>query len=344
MVMKFGRITDTHRVWHDAPRREKTTRSVVPHLTLDRRHLMKHMCLIITAAAWTLVTGCAGNTSPDQGRAPDVAGSPASASVVKNESRAPASATGSGEMIRVPGGEFTMGDADEVDAPPHQVSVSPFYIDKYLVTQEQFQQAMGTNPSRWKGEKNPVEQIRWSDAVKYCNRRSERDGLQPCYNLANWECDFEASGYRLPTEAEWEYACRAGTTTAYYFGSDESKLRDYAWYDKNAGGRPRPVGQKRANPWELYDMCGNVWQWCNDIYQVDYYQQSPSQDPRGPNEGKTRVVRGGAWRFSAENCRSGFRYNENPGYADVCFGYDIYGFRCVRRLTPDESKRVVGNE
>jgi formylglycine-generating enzyme required for sulfatase activity len=297
---------------------------------------MKYLCLIITAAAWTLITGCAGDMAPDRGRAPDAAGS--QASDVKSESRDSAAVTSSGEMIRLPGGEFMMGDADEVDAPPHRVSVSPFYIDKYLVTQEQFQQAMGTNPSRWKSEKNPVEQIRWSDAVTYCNRRSERDGLQPCYNLANWQCDFEASGYRLPTEAEWEYACRAGTTTAYYFGSDESKLRDYGWYDKNAGGRPRPVGQKRANPWELYDMCGNVWQWCNDIYQVDYYQQSPAQDPRGPNEGKTRVVRGGVWRFSAENCRSGFRYNENPGYA-VRPGMNCD--RIVRGLTPAGSPEYV---
>ncbi len=156
------------------------------------------------------------------------------------------------------------------------------------------------------------------------------EGLQPCYDLKTWECNFDANGYRLPTEAEWEYACRAGTKTAYFFGNDPSKLTDYAWFDKNSGGQPQPVGQKLPNPWGLYDMYGNVWQWCNDFYKVDYYQEAPKENPRGPKTGETKVVRGGAWKFSAQNCRSGYRYNEDPGYADVCFGYDIYGFRCVR--------------
>ena len=223
-----------------------------------------------------------------------------------------------------------MGDKNEVDAPLHEVVVSPFSIDKYLVTQEQYQKLMGTNPSRWKGDKNPVEQVRWSDAVRFCNKRSELEGLQPCYDLRTWKCNFEANGYRLPTEAEWEYACRAGTTTPYFISP--SKLGDYAWFDKNSGGHPRPVGQKQPNPWGLYDMCGNLWEWCNDFYKVDYYQESPPKDPRGPSEGQNKVVRGGAWRFGAENCRSGYRYNESPGYADVCFGYDIYGFRCVKKV------------
>jgi formylglycine-generating enzyme required for sulfatase activity len=234
------------------------------------------------------------------------------------------------EMIQISGGRFTMGDKDEVDAPPHEVAVSPFYIDKHLVTQEQYQKLMGDNPSRWKGSKNPVEQVRWSDAVKFCNARSRLEGLQPCYDLETWQCNFEANGYRLPTEAEWEYACRAGTQTAYFFANDASKLGDYGWFDKNSGGHPQPVGQKRPNAWGLYDMIGNVWQWCNDFYKVDYYQESPQGDPRGPKEGENKVVRGGAWKFSGDNCRSGYRYNEAPGYVDVCFGYDIYGFRCVR--------------
>ncbi len=241
------------------------------------------------------------------------------------------------EMVLIPGGRFVMGDSDEIDAPPHEVLLSPFYMDKYLVTQAEFERVMGENPSRWKGGENPVEQVRWSDAVRYCNKRSELEGLHPCYDLKTWQCDFEADGYRLPTEAEWEYACRAGTKTAYYFGDDESKLADHAWFEDNAGGKPHPVGEKPANPWGLYDMHGNVWQWCNDLYQVDYYQQSPEKDPRGPETGETKVVRGGAWKFSAESCRSGYRYNENPGYADVCFGYDIYGFRCARNA-PDDAQ------
>ncbi len=236
------------------------------------------------------------------------------------------------ELVRLPGGRFTMGDKDEPDAPPHEVTVGPFCMDKYLVTQEQYEQVMGENPSRWKGSRNPVEQVRWSDAVRFCNARSHREGLEPCYDLETWQCNFDANGYRLPTEAEWEYACRAGTDTAYFFGDDASKLVDYAWFEKNSGGHPQPVGRKRPNPWGLHDMCGNVWQWCNDFYEVDYYQQAPPENPRGPADGETKVVRGGAWRFSAESCRCGYRYNENPGYVDVCFGYDIYGFRCVRAL------------
>jgi len=235
------------------------------------------------------------------------------------------------EMVQIPGGRFMMGDKDEVDATPHEVVVSSFSMDKHLVTQEQYQKLMNANPSRWKGDRNPVEQVRWSDAVKFCNQRSQSEGLRPCYDLKTWACNFDADGYRLPTEAEWEYACRAGTTTAYFFGDTASKLGDYAWFDRNSGGHPRAVGQKQPNPWGLYDICGNVWEWCNDFYKVDYYAEAPRQDPRGPEKGETKVVRGGAWRFKAENCRSGYRYNENPGYADVCFGYDIYGFRCVRK-------------
>lgn len=228
-----------------------------------------------------------------------------------------------------------MGDKDEVDAPPHEVTVRAFLMDRHLVTQEQYQKAMGDNPSRWKGDRNPVEQVRWSDAVRYCNKRSELEGLQPCYDLTTWKCNFAANGYRLPTEAEWEFACRAGSTTAYFFGDSPAKLGNYAWFDRNAGGRPHPVGQKQPNAWGLHDMAGNVWQWCNDFYGVDYYEKSPKEDPRGPDQGDKKVVRGGAWRFGAETCRSGYRYNESPGYADVCFGYDIYGFRCVRSVPVD---------
>lgn len=237
------------------------------------------------------------------------------------------------EMVEVKGGKFLMGDKAEPDATPHEVTVGSFSMDKYLVTQEAFQKVMGSNPSRWKQEKNPVEQVRWSDAVRFCNKRSEMEGLKVCYNLENWKCDFEANGYRLPTEAEWEYACRAGTTTDYFFGATAEKLKEFGWFDKNSDGRPKPVGQKKANPWGLFDMAGNVWQWCNDFYKVDYYKESPKSDPRGPESGQNKVVRGGAWRFSADNCRSGYRYNESPGYADVCFGYDIYGFRCVKKVS-----------
>jgi sulfatase modifying factor 1 len=235
------------------------------------------------------------------------------------------------QMVLIQAGRFLMGDRNEVDAPPHEVAVSAFYMDKFLVTQQLYEKLVGENPSRWKGAANPVEQVRWAEAVKFCNKRSESEGLQPCYDLKTWSCNFDANGYRLPTEAEWEYACRAGTTTDYFFGDTAAKLGDYAWFEANSGGHTRPVGQKQPNPWGLQDICGNVWQWCNDFYKVDYYKESPQQDPRGPEQAQTKVLRGGAWRFSAENCRSGYRNNENPGYADVCFAYDFYGFRCVKK-------------
>jgi len=273
---------------------------------------MKHFILaaLLLPGIITLSGGCSRKSPND------------ASSETKTESRT--------QTVLLPGGTFTMGDEDEIDATPHEVTVSSFYIDTHLVTQEQYEKLMGDNPSRWKADTNPVEQMRWSDGVRYCNARSEAEGLEPCYDLETWKCNFGANGYRLPTEAEWEYACRAGTTTAYFFGDDASKLKAYAWFEDNSASKPRPVGKRPANPWGLYDMHGNVWEWCNDFYKVDYYQESPTQNPRGPETGETKVLRGGAWKFSAESCSSAYRYNENPGYADVCFGYDIYGFRCVR--------------
>jgi len=280
------------------------------------RHFSIYACVLF--ASFVLLEGCE-RKAPNEGaaQAPET---------VTAESKSKSGV----EMVLLPAGRFTMGDATQIDAAPHEVAVSSFYIDKFLVTQDEYQRVMGKNPSRWKGGDNPVEQIRWSDAATYCNARSEAEGLRPCYDLQTWKCNFEANGYRLPTEAEWEYACRAGTKTAYSFGDDAAKLADHAWFDKNSGGKPQPVGQKPANPWGLFDMHGNMWEWCNDFYDVEYYKQSPEKDPRGPEAGDTKVVRGGAWKFGDESCRSGYRYNENPGYADVCFGYDIYGFRCVR--------------
>ena len=236
-------------------------------------------------------------------------------------------------MIHIPAGSFTMGDRlGEIDERPHAVCVDSFYVDKYLVTQREYERVTGENPARWRGSENPVEQTRWSDAVRYCNSRSALEGLRPCYDLKTWKCDFEADGYRLPTEAEWEYACRAGTRTRYVFGDEAKKLKHYAWTGENSGERPRPVGRKLPNPWGLYDVHGNVWEWCNDFYKVDYYQGSPEENPRGPDMGDNKVLRGGCWRSTPDECRSSYRYNEAPGYTDICFGYDIYGFRCVRNL------------
>jgi formylglycine-generating enzyme required for sulfatase activity len=289
-------------------------------------------CSVALGLALVLLPACERNAATGTPETKKAAPPPASAvPAAKGAEPLPA-------MVQIPAGRFLMGDKEEVDAPPHEVAVSPFYMDAFLVSQEQYQTVMGENPSRWKGGQNPVEQVRWSDAVKFCNQRSRLEGRQPCYDLKTWQCDFAADGYRLPTEAEWEYACRAGATTAYFFGDNPAKLGEYAWFDQNSGGHPRPSGLKRANPWGLQDICGDLWEWCNDFYKVDYYSAAPRQDPRGPKEGDAKVVRGGAWRFSAESCRSGYRYNEKPGYADVCFGYDIYGFRCVRKAVAASAK------
>ena len=239
-------------------------------------------------------------------------------------------------MVRLPGGWFTMGSGaeDQVDEPPHRIWVSPFDIDRFEVTQAEYEKAIGTNPAKWKDPANPVEQIRWAQAAGYCNARSKREGLTPAYDPKSRARDVAADGYRLPTEAEWEYACRAGTTAAYPFGDDPSRLRRYAWFKGNKRLGPQPVGTREPNPWGLYDTCGNVWEWCHDFYAEDYYARSPERDPVGPPSGKNRVLRGGCWNSRPNLCRAAYRNHEDPGYTDVCFGADVHGFvgfRCVRR-------------
>jgi formylglycine-generating enzyme required for sulfatase activity len=253
----------------------------------------------------------------------------------------PAVPTAGGEMVSIPGGWFEMGSAeeDEPDQKPHRVYVSPFQIDKYPVTQEEYQSLAGANPSIWKGARNPVDHVRWRDAAAYCNARSRRDSLQPAYDLASGQCRFEADGYRLPTEAEFEYALRAGSRAAYFFGPSSDGLKEYAWFKGNSSGGTHPVGQKSPNAWGLYDMIGNVWQWCHDYYQEDYYQRAAERDPRGPASGENRVVRGGSWNSKPGDCRSAYRNYELPGFTDICFAKDIHGqvgFRCVRRRPVDQ--------
>ncbi len=217
--------------------------------------------------------------------------------------------SGSGvKMVWLPSGSFIMGDAEgDVDERPHEVYVDAFYMDRCVVNQKQFMALMGVSPSGSVRPAFPAEQVRWSDAATYCNARSVAEGLEPCYDLETWECNFSAAGYRLPTEAEWEYACRAGTSTAYSFGDDAAELGRFAWFRSNSGMRNHPVGKKPPNNWGLYDMHGNVWEWCNDFYAVDYYEQSPRENPRGPAEGHALAVRGGSWDSDEGMCRSSYR-------------------------------------
>jgi len=239
------------------------------------------------------------------------------------------------KMAHIPAGTFTMGDDSGADdeRPAHTVKVPAFWMDVCEVTQRSYQALMGRSPARFKNDEQPVEQVGWFDAAQYCNARSLREGLMPCYDLDAVTCDYNANGYRLPTEAEWEYACRAGAATAYSFGDDARSLLGHAWFEDNAGKTTHPVAQKAANAWGLYDMHGNVWEWCNDWYSPTFYAASPMDAPHNDTVGEERVLRGGGWNSPADQCRASARYSVDPVFTDVCFGYDAYGFRCVRRDT-----------
>ena len=251
------------------------------------------------------------------------------------------------EMVYLPGGEFMMGGANgnSDEAPPHKVKLSPFLMDKFEVTQEMFKQVQLPNPSHWQENPHkPVERVRWRDAKRYCNERSLLEQLQPCYNekTPDWDCNYSANGYRLPTEAEWEYACRAGAEGPYDFERAD-KLRQYSWFSEDAEQRTHIVGQKKPNRFGLYDMYGNVSEWCEDVYSPTYYQLSPPFDPLGPpSPGKDvkRVIRGGNWKSSPDQCRATARQGERTGDTDACFSTDFCGFRCVRRITPGELEKL----
>jgi sulfatase modifying factor 1 len=254
----------------------------------------------------------------------------------KAASQAPASAAEvPAGMVLVPGGTFIMGSpADEAgrsnDEAQHQVSLSAFFMSTTEVTQAQYRAAMGTNPSHFKGDSLPVECVSWYDAVAFCNKLSEREGLPKVYviNGTNVTADWSAKGYRLPSEAEWEYAAKGGGASgtlavdAVYAGS--ANLNDVAWYSDNSGGTTHPVGQKRANALGLYDMSGNVIEWCWDIY--GNYSGGSQLDPEGASSGGDRVDRGGSWVGGSRSLRSA-----NRSHGGLGGGSDALGFRLVRR-------------
>ncbi|MEA1933966.1 MAG: SUMF1/EgtB/PvdO family nonheme iron enzyme [Thermodesulfobacteriota bacterium] len=219
-------------------------------------------------------------------------------------------------MVEIPAGKFIMGDNESGQV---EVTISrSFMMDKYPVTQALYQKVMNNNPSSFKGEDRPVENVSWFDAIEFCNELSKRIGLHEVYEVNGKKVKRrpEANGYRLPTEAEWEYACRANTTGDHYGNLDE-----IAWYDKNSGDQTQGVGQKKANDFGLYDMLGNVWEWCNDWYGD--YPTNPVTDSTGAEDGSYRVLRGGSWRYEPGYVRSADRGRNTPGYRDGTLGFRL---------------------
>ncbi len=225
------------------------------------------------------------------------------------------------EMIELPGGTFMMGSAER------EVTVSDFCLGRYPVTRALYREIMDESPSQWSRDKDdgllPANYLSWFDVVNFCNALSQQQGLQPCYGIdgeqVTW--DRDGNGYRLPTEAEWEYAVRAGTTTQWFCGDDEAELERYAWFKKNSGSHVHPVGEKEPNPWGFHDMAGNVWEWCWDWYGD--YDTAPLSDPVGPDGGEYRVLRGGAFWSGARDLRSARRRGSRPRGRDVVGGFRV---------------------
>ncbi|MGB2754096.1 MAG: formylglycine-generating enzyme family protein [Phycisphaerae bacterium] len=219
------------------------------------------------------------------------------------------------KLALIPAGKFMMGSPDSEqgrskdEGPQHGVTLSKsFYMGVTEVTQAQYEAVMGTNPSHFQGATNPVEEVSWNDAREFCKKLSEKT----------------RQAVRLPTEAEWEYACRAGTATAFSFGDADSALGDYAWYRANSGWKTHPVGQKKPNAWGLFDMHGNVLEWCTDLYGE--YPKGPVTDPSGSATGDRGylVLRGGSWiRADAGAFRCANRSSNGPSVRDFNYGLRV---------------------
>lgn len=268
------------------------------------------------------------------------------------------------KMRLIPAGEFTMGSPEPEEQrfkneTQHKVRITKaFYLGKYEVTQAEFRKVMGRNSSYFsdtEGEKKklanlvsdryPVENVSWYDAAEFCNKLSESESLPAYYRLTNIERNDDESikkadvtvlggrGYRLPTEAEWEYACRAGTTTPFHFGAanngQASNIEGRAPFGTTTRGpaleRTISVGRYDANKFGLHDMHGNVWEWCHDWYDEKYYAKSPAADPTGAESGTSRVTRGGSWFGDGGNSRSGHRSGLSPDFRFYFLGFRVAG-------------------
>ena len=243
------------------------------------------------------------------------------------------------EMARIPSGTFIMGHdyvndpaLDEKvnvfyhnEQPVHQVTLDAFQIGTTPITQAQYEAVTGENPSTFAGDSDaPVTNVSAQDAMRFCNKLSIAEGLSPCYDDETLVCDYTLNGYRLPTEAEWEFACKSGTDTLFNTGNSETDLANAGWYLGNSGDKPRPVAQKKPNAFGLYDMHGNVWEWCRDWYDEKFYAKAKNINPENTTEAKTRVLRGGSCGAYPQDCRAATRVWNRPGHLS-----DYNGFRVV---------------
>ncbi|MFZ2960956.1 MAG: SUMF1/EgtB/PvdO family nonheme iron enzyme [Candidatus Ozemobacteraceae bacterium] len=248
------------------------------------------------------------------------------------------------KMVLLPPGSFMMGSrkGSESEKPVRLVEITkPFYMGSFQVTQGQYEKVVGKNPSDFRGSDKPVESVSWYDAVEFCNALSLQQKLQPCYVIdksgksphhqnssddTKWlvTCDSENSGFRLPTEAEWEYSCRAGTKTEYFWG--EKMNEEYCWFRNNSGKTTHEVGTRKPNPWGLHDMSGNVFEWCQDWFGDVYYRKNKCVDPQGENTGNFRVYRGGDWSNGDDSCRSACRYESRPDDRGNYLGFRLVLF------------------
>jgi formylglycine-generating enzyme required for sulfatase activity len=218
------------------------------------------------------------------------------------------------EFVMIPPGEFDMGSPqdqkfrDKDEGPVHRVKIAKaFNMSKYEITQKQWRDVMGTNVSNFEGDNLPVEQVSWNDAQEFIKKLNENDNTNK---------------YRLPSEAEWEYAAGAGNKTIYYFGDNESDLGDYAWYDMNSGRETHEVGKKKPNKWGLYDMHGNVWEWVQDVY-YDSYQDAPTDGSAWEGNASHRVIRGGSFSYSFEYLSLTSRNNRAPDFRQYTTGFRL---------------------
>jgi len=219
------------------------------------------------------------------------------------------------QLVLIPAGSFRMGgdkkleQAEDHETPQHRVTFGrEFWIGKYAVTQAQWSALMDDNPSEFSGKDRPVERVSWNDARVFLEKLNAAE---------------DTDAYRLPTEAQWEYAARAGSASAYAFGSETSRLKEYAWYKTNSGGRTHRVGQLQPNDWGLYDMHGNVHEWCRDWFDRSYYSQSPAADPQGPDEGLAKALRGGDWGSEDWYCRCASRSLGSPDRRSSRVGFRV---------------------